>query len=112
VTCQEVGHTFGLDHQSTDPNVDDHTCMDYYKAPDNSNTHPNRYDYQTLVDDYAHVDSTTTLSSTSTSSGPHALRRVRDDLWVEDLGGSNRRFVWVFWVDRSVRHGAPNEGDS
>jgi hypothetical protein len=110
VACQEVGHTFGLDHQDTS-GANFHTCMDYANTPDSWNTHPNRYDYQTLVDDYAHLDSTSTLAATTTSSG-HGLRRVRDDLWVEDLGGGNSRFVWVFWANRSVRHSAPDESDA
>jgi hypothetical protein len=107
VTCQEVGHTFGLDHQD-ESGANFHTCMDYASAPDTWNTHPNRYDYSTLVDDYAHLDSTSTIAAASTSSG-HGLRRVRDDLYVEKLGDGNRRLVWVFWADRSVRHGVPDQ---
>lgn len=107
VTCQEVGHTFGLDHQD-ESGANFHTCMDYASAPDSWNTHPDRYDYSTLVDDYTHLDSTNTISS-SPSSSRHGLKRVRDDLWVEKLGDGNRRFVWVFWADQSVRHGAPDE---
>jgi hypothetical protein len=110
VTCQEVGHTFGLDHQDTS-GANFHTCMDYASSPDSWNTHPDRYDYSTLETDYAHLDSTSTLAAATVSSGRHGLQRVRDDLYVEDLGGGNRRFVWVFWADRSVRHGPPDEGD-
>jgi hypothetical protein len=109
VTCQESGHTFGLDHQDTS-GANFHTCMDYATIPDVWNTHPNRYDYSTLVSDYAHFDSTTTIAAATTSSGHHGLQRVRDDLYVEDLGGGNRRFVFVFWADRSLHHSAPNEG--
>jgi hypothetical protein len=108
VTCQEVGHTFGLDHQD-ESGANLHTCMDYANAPDSWNTHPNRYDYSTLVADYAHLDSTNSISSSASSSG-HGLKRVRDDLYVEKLGDGNRRFVWVFWADHSVRHGPPDEG--
>ncbi len=110
VTCQEVGHTFGLDHQDTS-GANFHTCMDYASVPDSWNTHPNRYDYSTLETDYAHLDSTSTLAATTTSSGGHGLRRLRDDLYVENLGRGNRRFVWVFWANRSVRHSAPDEAD-
>jgi hypothetical protein len=28
---------------------------------------------------------------------------------VEDLGKGNRRFVWVFWKDKGMPHGAPAE---
>ena len=110
VTCQEVGHTFGLDHQD-ESGANFHTCMDYANAPDAWNTHPNRYDYSTLVTDYAHLDSTSTIAAAPATRGRGGLRRVRDNLYVEELGAGNRRFVWVFWTDRSVRHGAPDEGD-
>ena len=57
--------------------------------------------------DYGHLDSTSTLAATTTGSGRRGLKRVRDDLYVENLGHGNRRFVWVVWTDRSVRHGCP-----
>jgi hypothetical protein len=107
VTCQEIGHTFGLDHQD-ESGANFHTCMDYASAPDAWNTHPNRYDYSTLVTDYTHLDSTSSIASGAESSG-HGLKRVRDDLWVEKLGDGDKRFVWVDWADRSVQHGPPAE---
>jgi hypothetical protein len=110
VTCQEVGHTFGLDHQD-ESGANFHTCMDYANTPDTWNTHPNRYDYSTLEDDYSHLDSTSTVGSVPATTGRRGLQRVRDNLYVEDQGAGNRRFVWVFWADRSVRHGAPTESD-
>lgn len=66
VTCQEIGHTFGLDHQDTNfYNTNLGTCMDYtsnpYGPPDNE--HPNQHDYDELDIIYAHLDSTTTLST-------------------------------------------------
>src|SRR5205823_6283738 len=63
VICQEVGHTFGLDHQSTDGNSLD-TRMDYYhntSASDTKSTHPNAHDYDELGFIYAHLDSFTTI---------------------------------------------------
>ena len=44
VMCQEVGHTFGLDHQDEtfdNPNLG--TCMDYTNDP-STNQHPNTHD--------------------------------------------------------------------
>lgn len=70
VTCQEVGHTFGLDHQDVtfgNPNLG--TCMDYTNDPDGtiygqlSNLHPNAHDYEELGIIYAHLDGFTTLIS-------------------------------------------------
>jgi hypothetical protein len=106
VTCQEVGHTFGLDHQSEDPNVDKNTCMDYYKVP---NLRPNQHDYDQLALIYSHLDSTTTLGASVAGSG-RGLKRVKDSLFVEDLGNGNKRFVWVVWKDMGLPHGAPAEG--
>lgn len=70
VVCQEVGHTFGLDHQDVtfnNPNLG--TCMDYTNDPDGtlygqlSNVHPNAHDYDELGIIYAHLDRFTTLAS-------------------------------------------------
>ena len=65
VMCQEVGHTFGLDHQDenfTNPNLG--TCMDYTNSPA-SNQRPNAHDYQQLQTIYAHLDSTSTVGASA-----------------------------------------------
>jgi hypothetical protein len=68
VSCQEVGHTFGLDHQDeTFGNANLNTCMDYTNLPA-SNQHPNAHDYAELEEIYAHLDSTTTVGSSSASA--------------------------------------------
>jgi hypothetical protein len=49
VSCQEVGHNLGLDHQDEifdNPNLG--TCMDYTSDP-STNQHPNQHDYDQLV---------------------------------------------------------------
>jgi hypothetical protein len=102
VMCQEVGHVFGLDHQSEDPNVNKGTCMDYYKFP---NLAPNQHDYEQLAAIYSHLDSSTTIK-TATSNG-RGLRREKESLYVEDLGDGHKRFVWVFWKDKHPHHGPP-----
>lgn len=57
VTCQEVGHTFGLGHQDENFYNDNlGTCMDYTTDPA-SNQHPNQHDYDTLTEIYAHLNS-------------------------------------------------------
>jgi hypothetical protein len=51
VVCQEVGHTFGLDHQSTNGSSLD-TCMDYYHNTSNldtKSTTPNAGDFGELT---------------------------------------------------------------
>ena len=106
VACQEIGHTFGLDHQSEDPYVNTGSCMDYYKVP---NPSPNQHDYDELALIYSHLDATTTLAASSGTSG-RGLRKVKDSLFVEDLGNGKRRFVWVYWRDQIFPHGPPSEG--
>ena len=60
VMCQEVAHTFGLDHQDEIFNNNNlGTCMDYTDDPTGvtrgglSNEHPNQHDYDQLVTIYA-----------------------------------------------------------
>ena len=59
VMCQEIGHTFGLDHQ--DENFEDlnlGSCMDYTnnQAGPPSNEHPNAHDFDELDSIYSHFD--------------------------------------------------------
>ena len=63
VSCQEVGHTLGLDHQDeVFTNADLNTCMDYSNNPE-PNQHPNAHDYEQLATIYQHLDTTTTVSA-------------------------------------------------
>jgi hypothetical protein len=126
VTCQEVGHTFGLDHQDTTfNNTNLGTCMDYtnnpYGPPDNE--HPNAHDYDELVTIYTHLDSTTTVSQTVQSAPgkgkvpfvandePELLgtgqwgklvrstNNGRTELFELDLGGGHKVLTHVIWAD-------------
>jgi hypothetical protein len=67
VMCQEVAHTFGLDHQSTD-GTSLNTCMDYFSntganAGSTLSTTPNQHDFDELGIIYQHLDSTTTVAA-------------------------------------------------
>lgn len=65
VTCQEVGHTLGLNHQDenfSNPNLG--SCMDYTNDP-TANQHPNQHDYDQLSLIYQHFDGFTTLQSST-----------------------------------------------
>jgi len=117
VMCQEVGHTFGLDHQDEDfSNANLNTCMDYTSNPD-SNQHPNTHDYAQLELIYSHLDSTSTLSAAALAAKmPPAMRNV--DLseprhwgklihssaggWKEtyelDFGGGHKVITHVIWA--------------
>src|SRR5919109_557664 len=71
VICQEIGHTFGLDHQD-ESGISLNTCMDYYhntSASDTRSTHPNAHDYQELGTIYAHLDGSTTVGQSSAQAG-------------------------------------------
>jgi hypothetical protein len=81
VMCQEVAHTFGLDHQSTDGSSLD-TCMDYFSntganAGSTLSTKPNAHDFSELGTIYAHLDSSSTVAATPTLAAP--LSDVTDD---------------------------------
>ncbi len=94
VMCQEVGHTFGLDHQDenqTNPNLG--TCMDYTRDPDGppSNEHPNQHDYDQLAAIYAHTDSSTTVGS-STAIKPG--RSVR----IHRTGPNSYVVKFILWL--------------
>ena len=70
VTCQEVGHTFGLNHQDENfNNANLGTCMDYTNDP-STNQHPNQHDYDQLLSIYSHLDSTTTVGMAAANSQP------------------------------------------
>lgn len=74
VTCQEIAHDFGLDHQDeTFDNANLGSCMDYTNDPDGgaggassndpSNEHPNSHDFQEISIIYNHNDSSNSYSS-------------------------------------------------
>lgn len=129
VMCQEVGHTFGLDHQDVIfSNTNLGTCMDYTNDPDGTlnsqldNEHPNQHDYDELGIIYQHLDSITTVfSSVFSKKSPAPPTAVGDDIdtsnsseWGKvirkssdghnslherDLGKGNKVFTFVLWVN-------------
>lgn len=123
VMCQEVGHTFGLDHQDEIfNNTNLGTCMDYTNDPSGlagtngtlSNEHPNAHDYDQLATIYTHLDTKTTVGSTSAASTmPPAAnqgnlnsraewgRKIHEspngqlELYERDFGGGKKMFTFV-----------------
>lgn len=82
VMCQEIAHTFGLDHQSTDGGSLN-TCMDYFSntgvnAGSTLSTKPNQHDFDQLNLIYAHLDSSSTVSATVASQA-YADVDINDD---------------------------------
>jgi hypothetical protein len=97
VICQEIGHTFGLDHQD-ESGISLNTCMDYYhntSASDTRSTHPNSHDYQELSIIYSHLDSTTTVGSPASS--PFGAK-ARTSKFVARLSGGARLVTYVTWA--------------
>jgi hypothetical protein len=118
VSCQEVGHTFGLDHQDEvfdNPNLG--TCMDYTNNP-GTNQHPNAHDYDELVTIYTHLDSTTTVGFTLDALYPdvdtnnpnewgNAIRVTRNGHVIQferDLGYGQRLFTFVYYAEPRGNH--------
>jgi len=111
VTCQEVGHDYGLGHQDEDFSTDATTsCMDYTNLPA-GNEHPDAHDYDQLLSIYNHVESGAMISGggrgNSGASGDepsewgrpiHFDRQGRPDYYVQDLGNGNRKITHVLWA--------------
>lgn len=138
VMCQEVAHTFGLDHQSTDGSSLN-TCMDYFSntgadAGSTASTKPNSHDFQELQTIYTHLDSTTTVAASpfgaSTLSLPmfeeqntigdtpdtwgHVVDATLDGrttIYEKELENGDTVITFVFWADRDrlERDGGKNQ---
>ena len=92
VMCQEVGHTFGLGHQSTSGTSNFDSCMTYDKPLEDYDQYPDAHDYAQLRCIYdkdfvptasdrctkrGHDDTTTTVGSASAASRmPPAAREI------------------------------------
>ena len=122
VMCQEVGHTFGLDHQDENfSNANLGTCMDYTNDP-NSNQHPNQHDYDELATIYSHVDGSNSYAASmnvaamprdmregdfSERSDWGALVRSRNnglrEVYRRDFGGGYQVVTFVIWAEGEGR---------
>lgn len=118
VTCQEVGHTYGLDHQDENfNNANLGTCMDYTNDP-STNQHPNAHDYDELLTIYSHLDSTTTVAFRANAAGafgpagdsPKEWGRAihydglgRPDMFERIDGPGLKTLTHVFWALETPR---------
>jgi hypothetical protein len=121
VMCQEIGHTFGLDHtDEIHNNANLGSCMDYTNDPDGgaggasatdpSNEYPGGddptttdtvetdHDYAHLNTIYAHLDATTTISPSSAAS-PMAPAAIQGDDntqrgWGRKIRDSGKLELW------------------
>ena len=115
VTCQEIGHTFGLGHQDeTFGNANLDTCMDYTSNPE-SNQYPNQHDYDQLESIYAHLDASDDGGDTgdkgcnprspkcNPANTPAGWGRLvsehgPQEVFELDLGGGNKIITHVTWT--------------
>ncbi len=113
VTCQEIGHDYGLDHQDENfDNADLNTCMDYSNNP-LPNQHPNQHDYNMLEDIYNHFDAAAAVPSGPGNSGSvadvgdtpaswgraiHFLADGRPDVFERQDGPGRKTIIHVFWA--------------
>jgi len=124
VTCQEIAHDFGLDHQDEkfdNPNLG--SCMDYTNAPAGGgsygpgNEHPNDHDFEQISEIYAHLDSTSTIGAALPNGAPAAMNQIgldgpaqwgrlvsstrngRSQTYELDFGRGHKVITHVFWAD-------------
>ena len=110
VTCQEIAHDFGLDHQDENfNNANLGSCMDYTSDPDGppSNEHPNSHDFQQLNTIYSHLDDETTVGSALPRAMPPAMGQIDFDSpgqWGRLVRSQGRGRVQVFELDFGRGH--------
>jgi hypothetical protein len=98
VVCQEVGHTFGLDHQD-ESGADLHTCMDYATKPDADNMHPNAHDYEQLAAIYQHKDASTTIGAAAVGTGRSiGTLRLDTSSFVKSFVNGSKLITFVIWA--------------
>jgi hypothetical protein len=100
VMCQEIGHTFGLDHQD-ESGADLGTCMDYASNPDADNMHPNTHDYEQLASIYAHVDGSTTIAASLRGAGSApavGTNWVDTSTIVKRFADGSRLITFIVWA--------------
>lgn len=120
VMCQEVAHTFGLDHQSTDGSSLN-TCMDYFSntganAGSTVSTKPNAHDFDELKTIYAHLDSTTTVAASTASTSANEVTNEpsswgqlvsqsasgRSSVYEREHGDGTKTLTHVYWTEEAA----------
>ncbi len=121
VICQEVAHTFGLDHQSTDGSSQN-SCMDYFSntganAGSTLSTKPNAHDFEELSAIYGHLDSTTTVaamtapasSSSEVTNDPNSWGQLmsqsangRSSTYERGNSDGSKTATHVYWTEEAA----------
>jgi len=114
VMCQEIGHTWGLGHQS-ETGADKDTCMDYSSKLDNPE--PNYHDFEQLDAIYALLDTSTTIATGLAGTGsakPVRIDRndrIADSIITEHFQDGTQRITHVFWALETRGHAAEHAFD-
>jgi hypothetical protein len=106
VMCQEIGHTFGLDHQSEDGSSQN-TCMDYFSntganAGSTLSTSPNQHDYDELATIYGHLDSSSTVGLAPVAGLPAEVpswAHAAESVYVDNLPNGQTQVTYVLWAN-------------
>ncbi len=120
VMCQEIGHTFGLGHTSEDGSSQN-TCMDYFSntgtnATSTLSTHPNTHDYDILKSIYSHLDTSTTIRSSTSSAlasevtdNPNSWgmltsqsRNGRSSTYEREHADGTKTATHVYWTEEAA----------
>ena len=98
VTCQELGHNVGLDHQDEDfDNTSLFSCMDYQDPP---YQYPNAHDYEQLEAIYAHPDSYNSYSGGTSDGGGGCNAPAGKGCNKAGIGHGNSRADWGMSLGR------------
>ena len=113
VTCQEIGHDYGLGHQDEDFNTDStNSCMDYTSLPA-GNESPDAHDYQQLLSIYNHLESAASTafggngnagaadigdSPSDWGRAIHFTKDGRPDVFERVDGPGRKTITHVFWA--------------
>lgn len=107
VTCQEIGHDYGLGHQDENSNDDrTNSCMEYTNVPA-GNEHPDQHDYDQLLVQYNHTDTSApaavsgqalgnTMADWGRSIGRDKQGRANE--FERDLGNGMKVVTHVTWL--------------
>jgi hypothetical protein len=105
VTCQEIGHDYGLAHQDENFNTDaTSSCMEYTNIPA-GNEHPDTHDYNQIASIYSHAHAASNLPGAAEPDGQaightreHWGKQVGHHTFQRDLGNGRKVITDVLWV--------------
>jgi hypothetical protein len=124
VTCQEVGHDYGLAHVNetfTDPNTG--SCMDYTNDPSGtagtngnlSNEYPNSHDYSMLESIYNHTNAESLpfdeMRADATRPTTIVEFMAKADQWGEPIAFDAEGRPTTFFLRTGPNHGGEDHGN-